>query len=235
MSNKLIELVDLHKHYSMPGFTVKALDGIDLVINKGEYVSLVGPSGSGKSTLMNMLGCLDAPTSGRYIFNGADLTALSENTLADIRNDQMGFVFQKFNLLQNMSALDNVALPAKYRKLKTKECRQMAKRALKAVGLADRMYHLPNELSGGQQQRVAFARALLCNPPMLLADEPTGNLDSKTGKEVLLLMEELNAKGTTLILVTHNSELADKAHRKIEMLDGKIISDTKKEANYAIG
>ena len=134
-----------------------------------------------------------------------------------------------------MTALDNVALPAKYRKLRTKECREMAKRALEAVGLGDRMHHLPNELSGGQQQRVAFARALLCDPPMLLADEPTGNLDSKTGKEVLTLMEELNARGTTLILVTHNPELADKAHRKIEMLDGKITSDTRGEANYAFG
>lgn len=225
MSSHLIEIQDLHKHYIMPGFTVKALDGVDLVVDKGEYVSLVGPSGSGKSTLMNMIGCLDIPTSGKYTLNGTDLSMLKDNKLAEIRNNELGFVFQTFNLMSNMTALENVALPAKYRKMKTKECRLLAKQALENVGLGDRIHHLPKELSGGQQQRVAFARALLCNPTVLLADEPTGNLDSKTGKEVLAMMEELNAKGTTLILITHDKSIADKAHRKIEMLDGKIISD----------
>jgi len=227
MNNHLIEMHDLHKHYVMPGFTVRALDGVDLTIDKGEYVALVGPSGSGKSTLMNMIGCLDVPTSGKYFFNGTDMSLLNDNSLADIRNKELGFVFQTFNLMSNMTALENVALPAKYRKMKTKECRKLAKKALENVGLADRMHHLPKELSGGQQQRVAFARALLNNPPLLLADEPTGNLDSKTGKEVLELMEELNSKGTTLILITHDMNIADKAHRKIEMLDGRIANDTK--------
>jgi putative ABC transport system ATP-binding protein len=227
MSNHLIEIKNLHKHYVMPGFTVKALDGVDITVDKGEYVALVGPSGSGKSTLMNMIGCLDAPTSGKYTLNGIDLSKQKDNQLAQIRNREVGFVFQTFNLMGNMSALDNVALPAKYRKKRAKECRQMAKQALTDVGLGERIYHLPNELSGGQQQRVAFARALLCNPPLLLADEPTGNLDSKTGKELLALMEQLNAKGTTLILITHDQSIADKAHRKISMLDGKIVSDTR--------
>ena len=227
--NELIKLKNICKYYEMPGFTVKALDGVDITINKGEFIALVGPSGSGKSTLMNVLGCLDIPSSGEYFLKGEDIARLSDAKLAEIRNSTLGFVFQRFNLMSNMSALDNVALPGKYQRLSNKECRNRAKEAITKVGLEDRMKHLPKELSGGQQQRIAFARALLCRPQLLLADEPTGNLDSKTGKEILQLICELDAMGMTVILVTHDPNVAAIAKRKISLFDGKIISDERKD------
>lgn len=227
--DKIIELKDIHKYYNMLGFTVKALDGVDITIRKGEFIALVGPSGSGKSTLMNVIGCLDIPTSGEYWLNGEDVSHLSDSRLAEIRSSTLGFVFQSFNLMSNLNALDNVALPGKYQKMSSRECKDKAKNAIEKVGLLDRAKHLPKELSGGQQQRIAFARALLCNPQILLADEPTGNLDSKTGKEILELICELNKQGMTIILVTHDNKVADVATRKIELFDGKIIRDEKKD------
>jgi len=227
--SKLIELKDIYKIYQMSDIKVKALDGVDIVISQGEFVALIGPSGSGKSTLMNILGCLDIPTRGSYRLMDIDVEKANEGKLAEIRNKNIGFVFQSFNLLNNMNAVDNVSLPCKYAKMKTKEVRKLAITALKEVGLEDRKNHRPYELSGGQQQRVAFARALLNNPAILLADEPTGNLDSKTSKEILNLLTDLNEKGTTIILVTHDNRIATIAKRKIEMLDGKIINDTRKE------
>lgn len=226
---ELIVLKNIHKHYKMPGFTVKALDGVDITINKGEFVALVGPSGSGKSTLMNVLGCLDIPTSGEYLLDGVDISHLSDGKLAELRNNTLGFVFQSFNLMSNLSALENVALPGKYQKLSSKESRKRARAAIEMVGLLARAKHLPKELSGGQQQRIAFARALLCKPRILLADEPTGNLDSKTGKEILKLICDLNKQGMTVILVTHDNKIADVAARKIELFDGKIIRDEMKD------
>jgi len=213
----------------MSDVKVKALGGVDLEISEGEFVALIGPSGSGKSTLMNILGCLDAPTSGRFKLMSEDIDKASEGKLAEIRNRNIGFVFQSFNLLSNMNAVDNVSLPCKYAKMKTKESRKLAIEALKRVGLEDRKSHKPYELSGGQQQRVAFARALLNNPSILLADEPTGNLDSKTSRDILNLLTELNEKGTTVVLVTHDNNIAEIAKRKIELLDGKIINDARKE------
>lgn len=227
--DKIIELKDIHKYYNMLGFTVKALDGVDITIRRGEFIALVGPSGSGKSTLMNVIGCLDIPTRGEYWLNGEDVSHLSDSRLAEIRSSTLGFVFQSFNLMSNLNALDNVALPGKYQKMCSRECKDKAKTAIEKVGLLDRAKHLPKELSGGQQQRIAFARALLCNPQILLADEPTGNLDSKTGKEILELICELNKQGMTIILVTHDNNVADVATRKIELFDGKIIRDEKKD------
>lgn len=226
---ELIVLKNIQKYYKMPGFTVKALDGVDLTINNGEFVALVGPSGSGKSTLMNVLGCLDIPTSGEYILDGKDISHLPDGKLAELRNNTLGFVFQSFNLMSNLSALENVALPGKYQQLSSKESRKRARAAIDMVGLQNRAKHLPKELSGGQQQRIAFARALLCKPRILLADEPTGNLDSKTGKEILKLICDLNKQGMTIILVTHDNNVADIATRKIELFDGKIIRDDMKD------
>ena len=231
--NELVRLENIKRHYTMPGFTVKALDGVSISIEEKNFVALVGASGSGKSTLMNILGCLDSPTDGDYFLLGKNVANLSEAQLATIRNRQIGFVFQSFNLLSDLSALENVALPGRYRRLSTKKCNQMAAEALDRVGLGDRMKHLPNELSGGQQQRVAFARALVGNPPILLADEPTGNLDSKTGDEILQLIYDLNIQGTSVILVTHSQKVADVANRKITMKDGRVIDDTKKEIAIA--
>ena len=224
----LILLKDIHKYYEMAGFTVKALDSVNVTIDQGELVALVGPSGSGKSTLMNVLGCLDIPTKGEYCLDGTDVSCLSDAKLADIRNKKIGFVFQSFNLMSNMTALDNVALPGKYQKLSSKEARTRAEKAIEMVGLADRMRHLPKELSGGQQQRIAFARALLCNPSLMFADEPTGNLDSKKGKEILDLICKLNRQGMTIVLVTHDEHIANVASRKISLLDGKIVNDEQK-------
>ncbi|MBT7123377.1 MAG: ABC transporter ATP-binding protein [Clostridia bacterium] len=224
---ELIVLKNIHKHYRMSQFTVKALDGVDVTIESGEFVALVGPSGSGKSTLMNVLGCLDMPTSGEYYIRGNDVSSFSDAKLAQIRNREVGFVFQSFNLMSNMTALQNVALPGKYQKMSSRQSIKRARIAIEMVGLQDRASHLPKELSGGQQQRVAFARALLCNPSLLLADEPTGNLDSKTGKEILELISSLNKQGMTVVLVTHDESIADVASRKISLLDGKIISDEK--------
>ena len=231
--SELIKLQNIKRHYIMPGFTVKALDGVDITIENNTFVALVGASGSGKSTLMNVLGCLDSPTEGDYYLLGKNVANMSEAALATIRNRQIGFVFQSFNLLSDLTALENVALPGRYRKLSTKQCNKLAEEALDRVGLSDRLNHLPTELSGGQQQRVAFARALVGNPPILLADEPTGNLDSKTGDEILNMIIDLYKQGTSVILVTHSQKVADVANRKITMKDGKVIADTDKEKTLA--
>lgn len=228
--NELIRLNNVCKYYQMPGFTVKALDRVSVTIGEGEFVALVGPSGSGKSTLMNVLGCLDIPTGGEYWLDGKNVMRLSDARLAELRNQTLGFVFQSFYLMGNLTALDNVALPAKYRRMSGRASRALAAEAVERVGLGDRAKHLPKELSGGQQQRVAFARALICGPRVLLADEPTGNLDSKTGKEILEMICELNRQGMTVILVTHDEAVAAVAGRRLEILDGKIVRDIRKEA-----
>ncbi len=201
------------------------LKGIDLTIEKGEYVALMGPSGSGKSTLMNLLGCLDTPTSGEYWLNGEDVSELSDDQLAEIRNREIGFVFQTFNLLPRSTALDNVALPLVYAGMSSKDRTNRAREVLTDVGLADRMTHRPNELSGGQRQRVAVARALVNKPSLILADEPTGNLDTKTSLEIMALFDEIHALGNTLIVVTHEEDIAQYAHRIIRLNDGLIASD----------
>lgn len=222
----LIDIKNMTKTYVMGSNIVKALDDINLTIENGEFVSIVGPSGSGKSTLMNMLGCLDVPDSGSYHIDGMDVAGLSDNALAAIRSEKIGFVFQGFNLLPKFTALENVELPLIYRGFSHKARKEHAMEALERVGLSDRIYHRPTELSGGQQQRVAVARALAGNPPLLLADEPTGNLDSHTGKEILDMLDRINEQGNTIILITHDNLLAHKAKRKIEIMDGKIIQDT---------
>lgn len=224
-NSPLITCQQLCKSYQMGTHVLHALRGIDLVINAGEYIAILGPSGSGKSTLMNLLGCLDTPTSGHYILTGRDVSRLSRNELADIRNKQIGFIFQSFNLLTHLSALDNVALPLVYRGIEVKQRREKAERLLNQVGLADRLHHLPNELSGGQRQRVAIARALVTNPDLILADEPTGNLDSQSGEEVIRLFEALAAQGKTIIIVTHDAFLAERTRRIIRIKDGMIIED----------
>jgi putative ABC transport system ATP-binding protein len=205
---------------------VQALRGVNLVINRGEYVALMGPSGSGKSTLMNILGCLDTPTSGSYVLNNNNVSNLTDNELAEIRNKEIGFVFQTFNLLARSTALDNVALPLVYAGKSKKDRTQRAKDVLSNVGLSDRMTHKPNELSGGQRQRVAIARALVNDPSIILADEPTGNLDTKTSYEIMELMEEIHQKGNTVVIVTHEEDIARRAKRIVRMRDGKIESDT---------
>jgi putative ABC transport system ATP-binding protein len=205
--------------------TVHALSGVSFDINKNEYVAIMGPSGSGKSTMMNVIGCLDTPSSGSYILNGTNVNTLSDNELAAIRNKEIGFVFQTFNLLPRSTALANVELPLIYAGMKGSARRQRAIEVLERVGLADRMHHKPNELSGGQRQRVAVARALVNNPSILLADEPTGNLDSKTGVEIMELFEELHSQGNTIILVTHEEDIALHAHRIIRLRDGLLESD----------
>lgn len=224
----LIEMVNLHKYYGMGDIQVRALDGVDLGINQGEFVAIMGPSGSGKSTLMNILGCLDRPTDGRYYLGGEDVSSLNKVQLAAIRNRQIGFVFQSFNLLPRTSALRNVLLPLVYKrqdKLSPKEREEIAMEALEMVGLADRANHEPNELSGGQKQRVAIARALVNDPALLLADEPTGNLDTKTGAEIMAILEELHGRGRTIVVVTHEDDIAAQTERTILLLDGKIESD----------
>lgn len=204
---------------------LQVLKGIDLTIEKGEYVALMGPSGSGKSTLMNMIGCLDSPTSGTYILNNQDVSGMTDNELAEIRNKEIGFVFQTFNLMPRQTALDNVALPLIYAGVKKAQREELSKKALEGVGLADRMTHKPNELSGGQRQRVAVARALVNNPAILLADEPTGNLDSKTSVEIMQLFADLHSKGNTIILVTHEEDIAKFAKRVVRLKDGRIEHD----------
>jgi putative ABC transport system ATP-binding protein len=224
----LIQLIDLHRHFTIGNVLVKALQGVSLNIQKGEYAALMGPSGSGKSTLMNILGCLDTPTSGKYILNNQEVGDLEDNELANIRNKEIGFVFQTFNLLPRNTALENVALPLVYAGIGKKDRIEIASRVLQTVGLADRMTHKPNELSGGQRQRVAIARALVNNPSLILADEPTGNLDTKTSHEIMELFEQLHAQGNTIVVVTHEEDIANRAKRIIRLRDGVIESDTKK-------
>lgn len=221
----LIRLQAISRHYRMGGEIVQALRDVSLEIQRGEYVAIMGPSGSGKSTLMNLIGCLDTPTSGRYVLNGASVSEMGDNQLAEIRNREIGFVFQTFNLLARSNALHNVELPLIYASIPPDERRRTALEALTNVGLADRIHHKPNELSGGQRQRVAVARALVNKPSILLADEPTGNLDSKTGEEIMALFGELSRKGNTIILVTHEEDIAKHARRIIRLRDGLIASD----------
>ena len=221
----LIDIADVRKVYEMGTTEVNALDGVSLRIHVGEYVAVMGPSGSGKSTLMNIVGCLDTPTSGSYKLRGTEIRERDDDELARIRNQEIGFVFQTFNLLPRADALHNVELPLIYSGKPSAERRERAKEMLSMVGLADRTHHRPNELSGGQRQRVAIARALVNNPSLVLADEPTGNLDSRTGLEILALMDEIHAKGNTVILVTHEEDVAARAHRIIRLRDGKIESD----------
>jgi putative ABC transport system ATP-binding protein len=221
----LIRIENLSKVYQLGQVQVHALKNINLTIEKNEYVGVMGPSGSGKSTLMNILGCLDVPTSGRYILNDQDVSNLSDDELARIRNKEIGFVFQTFNLLPRATALHNVELPLIYNGTPRAKRKELAMQALERVGLADRALHRPNELSGGQRQRVAIARALINNPSIILADEPTGNLDSKTGEEILQIFEELNAAGNTIVLVTHEEDIGRRCKRLIRLLDGEIIKD----------
>ena len=225
MAEVLIDIKGIIRNFPLGNEVVKVLKGIDLTINKGEYVALMGPSGSGKSTLMNILGCLDTPTAGTYILNGKDVSALSDNELAEIRNKEIGFVFQTFNLMPRTTALENVALPMVYAGFNKAARTARAEEVLSEVGLADRMDHEPNQLSGGQRQRVAVGRALVNKPSIILADEPTGNLDSKTSVEIMALFDEIHANGNTVILVTHEEDIAAHAHRVIRLRDGIIESD----------
>jgi putative ABC transport system ATP-binding protein len=218
----IIEARGLVKTYELGGTTVRALDGVDLDVPEGDMLAIAGPSGSGKSTLMHIIGCLDRPDGGKYILAGEDISSLSQNRLAEIRNRRIGFVFQTFNLLPRMNALENVELPLLYAGLRGAKDRAAA--ALRTVGLEDRMYHKPTQLSGGQRQRVAVARALITDPAILLADEPTGNLDSKTGEELLALLESLNASGHTIIVVTHDHDIAARCRRQVHMRDGRIVA-----------
>ncbi|MCK9994897.1 MAG: ABC transporter ATP-binding protein [Candidatus Krumholzibacteria bacterium] len=221
----MIAVKDLHKIYQVGTQTVPAVQGIDLVVDRGEHVAIMGSSGSGKSTLMNMLGCLDTPTRGTYHLNGTEVSTLSDDQLAEIRNREIGFVFQTFNLLPRSTAAQNVELPLIYAGVKARARADRVTAAIEAVGLADRRTHKPNELSGGQRQRVAIARALVNNPSLLLADEPTGNLDSTTSDEIMQILDGLNARGHTVIIVTHEEEIAARCRRVIRLHDGRIISD----------
>jgi len=222
----LIQARDLRKTYYVGDQVVHALDGLDLDIQANEYVALMGPSGSGKSTLMNMLGCLDSPTSGSYILNGQDVSRLEDDALAEIRNREIGFVFQTFNLLPRYTALENVALPMVYAGIAKAERQERAREVLEQVGLGDRMDHRPNELSGGQRQRVAVGRALVMRPSIILADEPTGNLDTATSEEVMELFGDIQKAGNTVILVTHEEDIAAYAHRTVRLRDGRVESDS---------
>lgn len=225
----VIQLRNISRRYLIGTEVIHALRTITLSIERGEYVALMGPSGSGKSTLMNILGCLDTPSSGEYILNDKLVSKMHDNELADIRNKEIGFVFQTFNLIPRSSALDNVALPLVYAGLRKENRLEKAKDTLAGVGLGDRVMHKPNELSGGQRQRVAIARALVNNPSIILADEPTGNLDSKTSEEIMALFEEIHQKGNTIIVVTHEEDIAQHAHRIVRLKDGLIESDAKNE------
>lgn len=221
----LIQVEELYKIYNPGENAVHALDGVSLSVNEGEFVAIIGQSGSGKSTLMNMLGCLDVPTKGKYILNGRDVSGLTDNELSEVRNNYIGFIFQGFNLIQNLTAIENVELPLIYRKIDKATRRRLAEEALKKVGLEHRMRHKPAEMSGGQQQRVAIARAIAAAPPLILADEPTGNLDSKSTKDIMKILNELNEQGNTIVLITHNDGIAANAKRVVRIMDGKIESD----------
>jgi len=223
MTKPLISIQNMVKAYKIGGETVTALHRISLKIESGEFLAIIGPSGSGKSTLMNMIGCLDKPDSGDYFLEDKDVGRMSDNQLATIRNQKIGFIFQNFNLLSKLTALENVELPLLYKGIPTQERKEMALESLKKVGLLDRAAHLPTQLSGGQQQRVAIARALVCNPPILLADEPTGALDSKTSKEIMDVMKGLNEIGHTVIVITHDLEVAEQAKRIVQIKDGKLF------------
>jgi putative ABC transport system ATP-binding protein len=223
----LISIASLRKIYRMGEVEVRALDGVDLEVEAGEYVAIMGPSGSGKSTLMNLIGCLDTPTSGEYILNDQRVSDLDDVELANIRNHEIGFVFQTFNLLSRATALSNVELPLIYARVPVRERHRRAREALDKVGLADRAKHHPNELSGGQRQRVAVARALVNQPSILLADEPTGNLDSRTSAEIMELFDDLNGAGNTMVVVTHEEDIAARAHRVVRLFDGRIVADEK--------
>ena len=221
----LIEFDEVCKYYQMGDTTVKAADHISMKIEKGEFVAIVGQSGSGKSTLMNVLGCLDIPTSGSYYLDGKNVASLNEDQLALIRNEEIGFIFQGFNLISSLSALENVELPLVYRGMPKQERREISQQALERVGLGSRIHHLPAEMSGGQQQRVAVARAIAAKPPVILADEPTGNLDTKSTKEVMAILHELKDEGRTVIVITHDNEIAEEAERVIRIRDGKVVED----------
>jgi putative ABC transport system ATP-binding protein len=225
MKDKIIELENIVKNYKVGTQIVRALRSVSINIFKGEYVAIMGASGSGKSTLMNIIGCLDTPTSGKYVLNGKDVSRLSDDSLAEIRNSEIGFVFQVFNLLPRNTALENVMLPLVYSGIKKAERKRLAEETLIDVGLDDRMTHKPNELSGGQRQRVAIARALVNKPALLLADEPTGNLDSKISEEIMKLFADIHRKGNTLVMVTHEEDIAKHAHRIIRLKDGEVESD----------
>lgn len=225
MNSEVIKIHDIKKIYKVGNQEVRALDGVDLIIKRNEYVAIMGPSGSGKSTMMNILGCLDSPSDGSYVLNGTDVSQMADNELAEVRNKEIGFIFQSFNLLPRYTALENVALPLIYSGEPKSVRDKRAEEALESVDLTDRMHHRPNELSGGQRQRVAVARALVNSPSMILADEPTGNLDSKTSIDIMKLFEKIHNNGNTIIVVTHEEDIARHAHRIIRLRDGKIESD----------
>lgn len=229
-SQTLIEIKDVYKIYNPGENEVRALDGVNLTINTGEFVAIIGQSGSGKSTLMNMLGCLDVPSSGEYYLAGEDVSKMTDDELSDIRNEQIGFIFQGFNLIQSLDAMENVELPLIYRGLGREERHKISKESLGRVGLLNRTHHKPTQMSGGQQQRVAIARAIAARPPIILADEPTGNLDSKSGSDVIHILHELHAEGRTIILITHDNLIAKTAERIVRIADGKISEDSKNPA-----
>ncbi|MCM1498374.1 MAG: ABC transporter ATP-binding protein [Clostridium sp.] len=227
--NALIDVRNMYKIYNPGENEVRALDCVSLKVHEGEFVAIIGHSGSGKSTLMNMLGCLDVPTQGRYILNGKDVSSLTDNELSEVRNNYIGFIFQGFNLIPNLTAVENVELPLIYRHVDKHMRRELATEALKKVGLENRMRHRPSEMSGGQQQRVAIARAIAAAPPLILADEPTGNLDSKSTKDIMKILNELNEQGNTIVLITHDDGIAANAKRVVRIMDGKIESDETRE------